>query len=274
MVTPESSSHEVIVQSVIPLFNFDSAESEVVLAENIKIRKVRTRELNEIRNFAYTLNPIETRNFSFVLEITKRFRERVDYLWRETEQVLTALRLLKKGKVYRKADFYRTNEWEWPKLSSAAGPFEISHPTLGGKKLTLESKEIQPLKDIFCIIQKPPSQLELAIKRFQKTYQKADEDDKIIDFMIAFESLVFRGEQSEERNLPIAISISMLLGVNTKERDEIRTNLKVAYALRNGIVHGNMNLVKKITSKKPIDKINEELEEYLRRSIKKLIDFK
>jgi len=64
-----------------------------------------------------------------------------------------------------------------------------------------------------------------------------------------------------------AIACSILLGRNEKEREEIRKSLTKAYSMRNSIVHG-------AEYKKESDMLEfvAQIEEYLRGSIKKLLD--
>jgi hypothetical protein len=63
-------------------------------------------------------------------------------------------------------------------------------------------------------------------------------DEKIIDFMIAFEALFLRGNTSN-KGLVIGTACSLLLGKTDEEREEIYDFFVKAYALRNKIVHGS-----------------------------------
>jgi hypothetical protein len=66
---------------------------------------------------------------------------------------------------------------------------------------------------------------------------------------------------------------SMLLGNSEKERIETREFLKTAYDFRNAIVHGSEfdSPIKVVGKSYKLDDFVSQLREYLRKSIKKLI---
>ena len=115
--------------------------------------------------------------------------------------------------------------------------------------------------------------MNLAIKRFEHSYEAIDLDDKLIDLIIAFEILFLKGKAG---NIPVGVVIgvgcSMLLGENDEERETIYEILLKAYSIRNKIVHGKeypeyTNIDKKYS----IYDLVYTVEDYLRRAIKKLL---
>lgn len=144
----------------------------------------------------------------------------------------------------------------------------------------LEFKEVPRLKEILKKIlvmdfDKRKS-LGLACKRFQRGYEEEDIEDRLIDFMIAFEALFLKGEKGGRKGNLVSIACSHLLGKDEEEREKVRSTLAEAYSVRNCIVHGS-----EYERTKPNDKgqywdtlpdLVSEVENYLRESIKRLLD--
>ena len=120
--------------------------------------------------------------------------------------------------------------------------------------------------------------LYLAKKRFERGYAEDDKEDKLIDFMIAFEALFLKGEKGSFANGKIiAIACSVLIGENENDREQIKENLLKAYKIRNAIVHaGSYNRL--ITNKETgacIDTLPDlltKVENYLRSSLNKMLE--
>jgi len=141
-----------------------------------------------------------------------------------------------------------------------------------GTSYALNFEEIQNLKKLIKKIQKidfsKQKSLHIACKRFQRAYQEYDVEDRLIDYMIAFEALFLKGEKrTTSRGKIIAIACSTLLGKNNEEREEIKNTLNMAYSMRNDIVHGG-------EYRKDVDPFGvvEEISDYLRDSIIRFLD--
>lgn len=107
--------------------------------------------------------------------------------------------------------------------------------------------------------------LDIAIGRFHLSYVDDNSNDKLIDQMIAFESLYLGVEQ--ELKYKLALRVSFLLGKDDKtRRKEIFNAMSKAYKLRNDIVHGN-----KQVGRSKLEEIIPETEKYLRQSIRKFL---
>ncbi len=64
--------------------------------------------------------------------------------------------------------------------------------------------------------------------------------------------------------------MGMLLGNSQKERDEIKNTLEKAYRVRNAVIHGNLNKLKK---RMPYTKqLFTKTEDYLRSTLRKLVE--
>jgi len=102
--------------------------------------------------------------------------------------------------------------------------------------------------------------LDDALRRFNSAYYGKFED-RLIDQMIAFESLFIRDDK--ELGYKLALRTAFLLG---KRRKQIFSDIREAYNLRGQIVHSN----KKIDVKKLLVTI-PKTEEYLRQSIRRFL---
>jgi hypothetical protein len=70
----------------------------------------------------------------------------------------------------------------------------------------------------------------------------------------------------------IAVACSVLLGKNEEERDTVRRFLREAYSIRNCIVHGSDYPKPKIDKEYEMSEFVPKIEDYLRDSIKKLLN--
>lgn len=250
----------------------------IELYDGIKIRRISKEDLEELEPTLHAL-PTYAR-FSpkvFVLEkyvkTEANHRFHVDGLMRN---IVLALRLLKKGYVFGGFVFYilvsekrpySWQEWSWDEVQPL-GPW--------GFKYTLNFEEIPTLKKIIKTLQSTDFSkrkgLRLACSRFQRAYEEGDPEDQLVDLMIAFEALFLKGEKAtSQRGQTIAIACSTLLGKNEEEREEIRSFLTKAYAIRNCIVHGAEYKKPYVKEEFEMEDFVSTIENYLRASIKKLL---
>lgn len=112
--------------------------------------------------------------------------------------------------------------------------------------------------------------LRIAVDRFNRSYYEEENEDKLIDYIIAFEAL-FSSHERRSQHAVIPVACAMLLGKSEQERYDIMNLLDLAYKTRNCIVHGSD--YREILEQKELD--SEELvtktEELLRASLRKLI---
>jgi len=106
--------------------------------------------------------------------------------------------------------------------------------------------------------------LDIAIGRFHSSYVDGDSNDKLIDQMIAFESL-YIGD-NKELGYKLALRTASLLEKDQGERKVIFSNMKRAYNLRGNIVHGSNQV-----ERRELKEIIPKTEEYLRQSIRKFL---
>ena len=86
--------------------------------------------------------------------------------------------------------------------------------------------------------------LNIAISRFNYAYERNKLEDKLIDYMIAFEALFFKHGEIGEFRHKLAVRVARFLKQNYDERKEIMKRMMEFYDKRSAIVHGKkVNLV-------------------------------
>ena len=105
--------------------------------------------------------------------------------------------------------------------------------------------------------------LGIALRRFHSAYY-GDIEDRIIDQMIAFESLYLGDIQ--ELTYKLALRVALLLGKRGNKRETIFNNMKKAYKYRSRIVHGDTQV-----SREELRGIIHKSEDYLRQSMRRFL---
>ncbi|APV45116.1 hypothetical protein Dform_01797 [Dehalogenimonas formicexedens] len=110
----------------------------------------------------------------------------------------------------------------------------------------------------------PNSAIRFALRRWDIVSERFNEDDTLIDYWIAFESL-FTPDSSQEVRYRASIRIAAFVGNSPEERTSIFKQLKESYDLRSKIVHGG---VQKISNKSGVI---SNTRSYLRRALLMLV---
>ena len=263
--------------SIIPLTNFESEVDLVKLDSTLNIRRIDPDERKRLTKLApgydftleHVLNDVE-----YVIE--KRWKEEKPKVWAEhsrfTTDIVLALRLLKNSSITTPTSFL---------LHPDGRSYAISEPSprvnLEMDRYFLEEREIDTFIELWKKLQtveKEKPHLKFPLFQFTKAFEEPNSEYIIVNFMTAFESLVFhRGKEiPKPYGRTIGITIGMLLGKNEKERAEIEKTLKDAYDIRNAIVHGHLRKKLQKYDDTHRTKIIFEAEDYLRRSLRKLLE--
>lgn len=249
----------------------------IEILEDIKIRLINKKELDGLRKspmfglFDGFFSGLTLR--TYILEILVEKGD-ISQIERRIFHILLALRLFKTGGVFCKI-FWEMENFKIGTLAMLDPPIPDYVPF--GYSLRIE--EVKKLRKLAEKVEKidfdKRSSLRIACERLNRSYEEHEEDEKLIDFMIAFESLFLKGKTAPANTGHfIGLGCSMLIGKNEKEREKIDNFLVKAYNIRNKIVHGSEFNI-------PQTKINDEdyeiqdfilqLQNYLRKSIIKMI---
>lgn len=267
--------------AIIPLANFDSDVGFISLEDGLCLRRI---DGNEIERLVKPALGYETTlkgallDIEFVVE--KRFAKKADFIkWTEKSQnvvnIILALQLLKPGVIFAPTAFF---------VGSKKKSYGVTntHPVTGAlpEYFFLRQKEIVEFVELWKKLKQLENEkpyLIFALKQFYEPFYILE--DQLVNYMMAFESLVFgRGKSLPKKygrtpnpyGRAIGIAISMLLGKSEEERTEIERDLAVAYELRNKIVHGHLKMSK--NHEKRMRKLFDKVEDYLRRSLRKFVE--
>jgi len=245
------------------------------LVDGVKIRRISKEDLEDLKSMFFPL-PSDIRLSSNMFVLAKCITGDAHEF--KTAQIMgnvvLAMRLLKSGYVSGSYVFYvlisekrKMDSWVWN---------EERRRETWGLGYALNFDEIPALRKIVEKLQgvdfAKRKRLHLACKRFERAYEEVDFKDQLIDLMIAFEALFVRRETAgSSQKQKIANGCSDLLGRNEEEKEEIKCFLLKARYIRDLIAHGAEYKLKDTIGKYDIDFV-PKLEDYLRDSIKKLLD--
>jgi hypothetical protein len=251
----------------------------IELFDGVKIRRISKEDIEDLKNSIFPLpsdKVISPNMFTLVKHIITE--DGPNFLLDNTIwHIILAMRLLKKGDVSGNCIFYILISEKLEKFVSidlsCEGSYRSVEPWLS-TTYVLYLDEISALKKKVSQIQSinfaEKKRLSLACKRFQRAYEEGDNENQLIDYMIAFEALFVKKDiQGKYKNEKIANGCSDLLGKNDEEKEKIRSFLCEAYSIRDHIVHAAEY---KIKDEYEIPSVVSKTEDYLRESINKLLD--
>jgi hypothetical protein len=104
-----------------------------------------------------------------------------------------------------------------------------------------------------------PSPLSMAIRRFDYAQERQRLEDRLVDYMVAFEALFFKEGEAGEFRHKLAVRTARLLRHSLDNRQTVAKEMGRFYQLRSAVVHGeNVELS---------DEFIVTVENYLRESI-------
>ena len=188
------------------------------------------------------------------------------------DEAISALRLFKSGTV--DYNFIQTEALDWNPISGKHIHSKTLTPHLFFGEYHLEKNEVPDFKEFLKKLEHKPDFLDIPLRYFNYAHTRERPEDKLIDYMIAFESLFFGKGEKAELSYRLSLRVAAFLGEKRDEKGKIFTLMRRAYDLRSDIVHGS-------SYSKNIE-INEEnfsfeefvsrVEELLRKSIKRSIE--
>jgi len=113
--------------------------------------------------------------------------------------------------------------------------------------------------------------INLSLKRFEDSYLRKSDDDKLVDVIIALEGLYLQQGSNDPHSL--ALCLAWFIGTDFKDRKKIYKSFSDAYNYRNVIVHGS-NTKQYDKFRKDLRKSLEILHEYYRKSLTMFVNEK
>lgn len=188
----------------------------------------------------------------------------------EISRVIGAARLFKKGDIQFAVLGHITHDW-FRKL----GRFGLPSPQRITSYLTYdinskEEKELRKFCNWFAGIRGNES-LELAMDRFNLSYERKRFKDSLIDQIVAFEALLIQIDDNYIRRT-LSRRTANLIGESDMERQSVYDDMYEAYYIRSKIVHGDRKdeIASILKSKdKQLVWYVYDIQELLRRTIRK-----
>lgn len=260
----------------ILISNFTS-ETPIKIDDNLLIRPMTTRERDFFSD--YRMTGLLSSQYHFLTHVI----EHIDYqekligdatpkipvdIRREyevVEKILSALRLFKKGKIV--SGIFMTQAVSIIHNMGTSYSERGQRNYITSPKYTLNSKEISDFIKFWKLIvdsrYHQSKSVSIAIRRFNYAYDREKNEDEIIDYLIAFEALLFKSE-TQELSEKLSRRVARLLENDFDSRKRLSKIIKDFYNKRSKIVHG----VETEITPEYVD----EIQEVLRKSIKKILE--
>jgi hypothetical protein len=272
---------------LVTLEGFESDEADIEIGvKSAKLRKLTDMDRNAILrvvgdNLFLTLHEVSgITHQTHGIEISYSWEKRPAWACRpdeylsQTTKIITALRLLKPGRIGGYLVFHESVTWQ-PGVTSYIG--KASRVKAPMNPYRFEETDVRRLKQIVKVVPDlglTSKYTKVALVRFNAMYEEYDANERLIDCMIGFESL-FLPNVKDELSHRLALRTAVLLGQTVDERWEIFKKMEVGYTLRGSIVHGEKFSKEtiKILSIIPgeLHGVALTLEDYLRRSLQEFL---
>ena len=239
---------------LVPILNFDCEETSVKLDETLLVRRAHTDEIeNMIKQFPnYQMLKSALGDTKFLIE-KRGSSEEVSNMYfspetADAQRIKTAFRLLNIDETSMPTSFYVSAvslfiSNPYPKRNTSVGSYHV-----------LPKEQIGEFKALWKALKKADKKkphLLFALSQFNRSFEDSSEE-KFIDYVTAFESIVFgRGTNAPSPyGRAIGIAIGMLIGKNEGERTLTEQKLNEAYEIRNKVAHGHL--------RHKLDSVNDE----------------
>jgi len=237
------------VRLVIPLLNAWVWDDPIELSVGVKLRRVAAREiedwLNLRDNAPLSLGFVPSTELlaaPSVLEVTGKGRmgERVecDELLAVVEKALSTLRLLKPHPIHPLLVEYQVLGLVWYRRGfspywSSTYRSHLPIPFAGA-----EESELRNIYDgITC--GRNRRLVELALRRWNGAWGRSRNDDRLVDYWIALESLFCPESVPGRIKATSASRIGAFLGTDSTGSEAIYRDMLLSYKLRSDVVHGD-----------------------------------
>lgn len=153
------------------------------------------------------------------------------------EEVVDALRLFGKYTVYHSGIIHLPPKWFF------IGSHSVPNRMLGENMIAYEfgsESDVLSFPQFWHKLENPKVKKELhtAVRRFSYSCVRHQNEDKIIDLMIAAETLFLRGMREGEKSFRMSLRAGHFLGTDHSKQKEVYERMRKAYELRSKLVHG------------------------------------
>jgi hypothetical protein len=280
-IESELYANEIEFEKITPLCGLDIDTSEIRLSDDISIVRLDDSEILDFfnlgiklgydlggREFIYTANECAIKMRFKLPKIIGEQQAEIpnnDYFTNKNEQaVIDALRVHKDGNIYPIATLTKSKS-----RLSGAGQYSFEAPVKPFMNSTykLQAEEVGRFSLIWVERNKAHS-ISTGIRRFSQSAARDNDEDRMIDLMIAAEA-IFLNDGNGEMAYKLAHRASVFLSSDLSGQKEIFDFMKKAYDSRSKIVHGDKPKLPSGAS--TLAEACNTLEGYLRKAIQKII---
>lgn len=265
-----------------PLHNFESKATKENF-DNLQIKRISISEFKDVANIGYGRGkqtevssefwPL-THVLCYRLDVPTNFYEDNKNVETLFKKFLQALKIFESGDI-QLGGLYRqySSSWKTKPSRLVGNEYHVSSK----HKMNLNKKRIDDMRKFYRSYQslnfskKEMKFLQVAINRFSSSIENETPEDKIVDYVIALESLLL--SSPGEASLRISSRAAVLLGEDDEDMEFLWKFMRQAYNLRSGIVHGEG--VRKFTidgKSYDLNDITVQLESVTRKAIKKILN--
>ncbi len=269
-----TDGEDVII--IVPLFNFELKGTKVLDLGDFKIRRLNEWELKVLIG-CNIVGYISSQDVGFIstmwgLELRTKIpsKRKTENISPYIDRIITALRLLKSGILQYSPMLQYPKVWNTMWTCSGTVPSAILTPPY-----ILDSQDETNLRVLWNQIKDlgidKYKSIYMAVRRFNFSYDRDMAEDKLIDLMIAFESLYLLDGEGE-LTYRLSLRCAHYIGQDKNKRKEAFENLKKAYGFRSRIVHGKSIKSKDLEKITSLTQFTAKIEEYLRISIRLFLE--
>lgn len=253
----------------VPLTNFDSEVEQIFLDSRTSLIHMK----DELKSSLIAGLSFRGKTLLAKAKCVIDFKGAI-YDVRLIELVVLTLRLFQPGRVGFPCLSLSSDGKQWA-VDEAFYNAELELAYSSDNPCFLRKEQVEDFKKLFeklhdAMTEKP--HLDFSLAHFTRGLEDRNIEDRLVYYATALESLIFQAEPKtiEPAGKVIGIALGMLLGQNERERMDIEKTVIEAYEIRNAKVHGNVEKLAK--HRKDAERIVEEAEELLRRTLKKFVE--
>jgi hypothetical protein len=274
-------SESIPVRAFSPIYNFNSDVGEIDLGNGLVVRRIATNELEKLMD-ASRWNPLlpsfQVLFFRFAMELSYQTKKIIGEPSASAEKptdidaslkfdkLITAFRLFKPG-ILGFNIITTESTLEIPTIFGGMRGHTF-HKQFLGQLYNLTKTEVNEFKNFWNAFDKIDLKeltfLSVAIRRFNYAYERDKLEDKLVDFMVAFEALFFKEGESGEFRHKLSIRVSRFLEDEYIQRKRIAEKVNSFYDERSKVVHGEKVELK--------DDFVRTVEDLLRKSIRLFLE--
>ena len=267
------------------LYNFTSPVKEIRVGDFL-IRHIGKRSSVGLLGYSvdYLFSPV-THEIEYKLIVKKEIREnglisesQDLHVLKIFEKLITALRMLKSEEVGLGSLVTVPKVWGSSRYADIR-KFPISryiHP-----QFVLKEDDIAELEKLIRILELSEEfsqeSLGSSLRRFNTSYERWGDDDRIVDIVVALEAILLSGNEQLELKYRFALRGVALMNLPSDEGKRVFENMGYAYEIRSHILHGErqqgvVKIMKKVSESnheiQSLGKFAFLLRNYLRRVIR------